>query len=254
MYWNRGIRDHCSRYRLVDTVVAPRNSQYAYHEVLQRHVRPETRWLDIGCGRDVVPEWFPPHLQNPLLPEFAVGVDGDRQALQRNSRLTLKIHADIQRLPFADDCFDLVTANMVVEHIERPALLFDEVARVLRPGGWFVFHTPNSTGYTTALTRLIPGPFRSRLAGLLHGRDAADVYPTFYRANSARTIRRLASNSSLLVTNLAFVHSSPQFAALPILRTLELIVITILSIDQLVRFRACLLVKIEKARGLERSE
>ena len=40
-----------------------------------------------------------------------------------------------ERLPFADASFDLAIAWDVVEHVQSPALLLAELARVLRPGG-----------------------------------------------------------------------------------------------------------------------
>lgn len=47
-------------------------------------------------------------------------------------------------LPFPDGSFDLVVCNAVVEHLHGiHKLLFQEVRRVLAPGGVFVFTTPN---------------------------------------------------------------------------------------------------------------
>src|SRR5215213_11649519 len=40
-----------------------------------------------------------------------------------------------EHLPFHDASFDLAIAWDVVEHVQNPALLLDELARVLRPGG-----------------------------------------------------------------------------------------------------------------------
>jgi SAM-dependent methyltransferase len=40
-----------------------------------------------------------------------------------------------EQLPFSDASFDLVIAWDVVEHVQDPALLLAELARVLRPGG-----------------------------------------------------------------------------------------------------------------------
>jgi SAM-dependent methyltransferase len=44
-------------------------------------------------------------------------------------------------LPFAAGSFDLVSANMVLEHLPAPEQVFQEIARVLAPGGKFVFLT-----------------------------------------------------------------------------------------------------------------
>jgi SAM-dependent methyltransferase len=46
-------------------------------------------------------------------------------------------------LPFADASFDLVYHMDVIEHTKKPALFLSEQHRVLKPGGWLVFGTPN---------------------------------------------------------------------------------------------------------------
>jgi 2-polyprenyl-6-hydroxyphenyl methylase/3-demethylubiquinone-9 3-methyltransferase len=50
-------------------------------------------------------------------------------------------------LPFADESFDAAVCSSVLEHVASPAVLIDEVARVLRPGGVLCFDTPNRTWY-----------------------------------------------------------------------------------------------------------
>jgi SAM-dependent methyltransferase len=51
---------------------------------------------------------------------------------------------DLQkRLPYEDASFDCVTMSEVLEHLPNHIQVVQEVARVLKPGGWFVFTTPN---------------------------------------------------------------------------------------------------------------
>lgn len=49
----------------------------------------------------------------------------------------------ICRLPFADNCFDLLVSIDVHEHLLKPELLAAEFFRVLKPGGRAVVTTPN---------------------------------------------------------------------------------------------------------------
>jgi len=46
---------------------------------------------------------------------------------------------DGEALPFDAETFDAVVANCVVHHLARQAVVFQEVARVLQPGGRFAF-------------------------------------------------------------------------------------------------------------------
>lgn len=62
---------------------------------------------------------------------------------QRNVAVPLAV-CDARRLPFADDVFDVVfTAQGAIPFVGDPVAVMLEVARVLRPGGRFVFSTPH---------------------------------------------------------------------------------------------------------------
>jgi SAM-dependent methyltransferase len=77
-----------------------------------------------------------------------------------------------QRLPFDDNQFDLVVAVEVVEHLESQLVLFNEVRRILRSGGIFVFTTPNIASFKSRLSYLFTGFFYS------HGPlDPAEIDP-----------------------------------------------------------------------------
>jgi SAM-dependent methyltransferase len=219
-----------------------RNSQYDYADVLLRQSASAHAWLDIGCGHNVVPGWVD-HPARGLKP--TAGVDLDFEALRRNTHVTWPVMASGEVLPFRSATFDLVTANMVVEHVAAPEAFFREVSRVLRPGGRFVVHTPNVHGYTTVLTQLIPAGVRARVASTLQGRDVADVYPTHYRANAVDIMRSLAADTGFEVIDLACVLSSPQLLKIPPLLVPEMLLLRALSAGSLARWRPCLLAILE---------
>jgi len=50
---------------------------------------------------------------------------------------------DVQRLGFANGCFDSIVSVEVIEHIPNPDGYLAEAARVLRKGGLFMLTTPN---------------------------------------------------------------------------------------------------------------
>lgn len=66
------------------------------------------------------------------------------QKVWRANGVSVAPHDLAQKLPFADNTFDCVVCNAVVEHVQGiHKQLFAEVLRVLKPGGRFVFTTPN---------------------------------------------------------------------------------------------------------------
>lgn len=54
----------------------------------------------------------------------------------------LHVVGDAQRLPFRDESFDVVYSIAVLEHVPKPWLAAQEIARVLRPGGHVALELP----------------------------------------------------------------------------------------------------------------
>jgi ubiquinone/menaquinone biosynthesis C-methylase UbiE len=102
-------------------------------------------------------------------------------------------------MPFADNSLDLVTCNMVVEHLDKPGRAFAEVARCLRPGGAIVVITPNLLNYgimgNAVASKVMPEEWRLRLVRNSDSREPKDVFPVRYKANTMRSLVRLFNES-----------------------------------------------------------
>src|SRR5437868_4198644 len=163
-------------YLRLQRVLVPglRNSQWVYRDVLKTCAYTGVSWLDLGCGHQLFPEWMPDGKQAEAAileqPGRVVGIDADHASVAQHTGLKDKVTGDIERLPFRDDSFDLVSANMVVEHVRKPHLLLKEIHRVLKSGGIFVFHTPNFWSYGTLPIAALPDFIKVRLAAWLQGR------------------------------------------------------------------------------------
>lgn len=218
-------------------------SQSVYEEELRRLALPHTRWLDLGCGHQVLPPWrFASEQALVGGVRLAVGADRDGPAMRSHRSLQRRICADIGRLPFGAGSFDLVTANMVVEHLDAPERQFSEIARVLAPGGAFLFHTGNVLGYYILCSRLLPEFAKEKLARLLQDRAAADVYPTHYRANSTARIQALARETGFESSEILATPSTPQTVLMPWLLPLELAWIRLTMTPRLAGLRTNLIV------------
>jgi 2-polyprenyl-3-methyl-5-hydroxy-6-metoxy-1,4-benzoquinol methylase len=187
-----------------------------YGHALRQYVRPGDRWLDVGCGYQILPFWAMPQAEQAQIVHsaaFLVGVDVDER-IATHPLLSYRVKALGGALPFKDGTFDLVTANMVVEHVEDPESFMADVHRVLRPGGRFLFHTPNYLYWLVFLASITPEAVKKPIIQALEGRTADDVFPTHYRINTANRITCLAKQSGFAVEELSVIGSSGSFGRL----------------------------------------
>lgn len=185
------------------------HAQTHYARLLKDLIVEGGVWLDIGCGRQIVPPWALPEAELKAIVARAgriVGIDFD-DAILEHPHLDERVIASGYHLPFAADTFDIVSANMVMEHIEQPPRLLAEVARVLKPGGRFVCVTPNSRAPLVRAAAFVPETLKKRIVWFLEQRHADDVFPTFYRFNDSQSIRSTAAQGGLDVTELRLVES-----------------------------------------------
>jgi SAM-dependent methyltransferase len=106
----------------------------------------------------------------------------------------------------------VVASAWVLEHLEHPGLVFAEVRRVLRPGGRFVFLTPNAWNYNVWLIRAVPNRWHGALTRRLYGRMPGDTYPVRYRANTAKMLLRLLLAAGFDDAHFAF-NGDPSYIA-----------------------------------------
>jgi ubiquinone/menaquinone biosynthesis C-methylase UbiE len=193
--------------------------QNKYAKKLDTSLRPGHRWLDIGAGASLHGGWGGCSQEElARRASLVVGCDMAAPGLRQNPHLTAATIADGGKLPFSDSSFDLVTANMVLEHLSEPVVVFREIGRVLRPGGRFVFVTPNRGHPAVRLLSLVfSRAARRRIAAVLERRELKEVFPTFYRANSQQEIRAAAAQANLRVVELEAFCSFPMVKfALPL--------------------------------------
>ncbi|HEX2908845.1 MAG TPA: methyltransferase domain-containing protein [Phototrophicaceae bacterium] len=178
-----------------------------YKELMNGCIHDEMRLLDAGCG------------PGGLVKEYAgmvklvVGTDRYATTFTHLAEIPTLVEAALERLPYADNSFDLVTSSWVFEHLREPEITFAEIVRVLKPGGQFLFITPNKNNYVVWLRRIIPNRPAQKIVYRLYGRDEEFINPTYYRANSYRDIHRLLTKSGLQSERFEHV-SDPSYLAM----------------------------------------
>jgi len=97
------------------------------------------RILDVGCGNGSL-------LQPFCTSQECYGVDISEIQLkkaQMKGIRTCHIDLESERLPFANDFFDLVICSETIEHLLDPDNLLQEIHRTVRLGGTFILTFPN---------------------------------------------------------------------------------------------------------------
>jgi FKBP-type peptidyl-prolyl cis-trans isomerase 2 len=104
-----------------------------------RFLRPDMDVLDLMSSWE---SHLPPHPK----PRRISGLGMNAEELRRNPQLTdYQVH-DLNRspsLPYQTGAFDLVICTASVEYLVNPAAVFEDIARVLKPGAHAVFTFSN---------------------------------------------------------------------------------------------------------------
>jgi SAM-dependent methyltransferase len=116
-----------------------------------RLIRPGSDVLDLMSS-------WTSHLPPDLALNGLTVLGMNLEELQANPRATERRVHDLNTvpvLPFADGCFDAVVCTVSVEYLARPFAVFDDVARVLKPGGLFI-HTFSNRWFPPKAIRIWP--------------------------------------------------------------------------------------------------
>lgn len=179
-----------------------------YKELVRENIHNDTVVLEAGCG-----------FSDLFRSEYGkakrvIGVDINKEFLERNEDVDEKIVSDLESIPqVKDSSIDLIISSWVLEHFENPCKVFGEFSRVLKRGGKLIFLTPNSLNYVVALNRIIPDSLRKFVVGKMSKDLVTDPMPAYYRANTVPRLKNLAKESGLKVGRL-ILNGDPTYVAI----------------------------------------
>jgi len=138
-------------------------------------LKPSDKILEIGCGIGTVVHELSKKGHD------IIGIDISSEAIEYGRKkygsMSLEVQA-AETLPYEDKSFEVVLSFDLFEHIAQIDKHISEVKRVLRPGGYYLFQTPNRYSniiYETLWTKSLqwrryhpslhsPGQLRRRMA------------------------------------------------------------------------------------------
>ncbi|SDT96855.1 class I SAM-dependent methyltransferase [Desulfobacula phenolica] len=177
-----------------------------YLEEIVNRLPNGAKVLDAGCGHDA-----------PVISDIAaacdIAVGADITYLNPcNANPSVKfIINDLSAIGLCDACLDMVISRSVMEHIKTPEDIFNEINRILKPGGYFIFLTPNLYDYASIFSKLIPNRFHPLIVKMTEGRNEDDTFPAYYKANTRRDIQDLASGTGFEIKEIEFLGQYPAY-------------------------------------------
>lgn len=175
--------------------------------------------------------------------KFVAGIDVDEAVLQNPFLHEAKIlDMSNHKIPYDDNTFDIVYSNYVMEHVQNPKLVFEEIRRVLKPSGIFISKTPNKWYYVSVFARLTPDWFHKSF-NKLRGRKTFDTFPTVYKCNSKSAVVENANVCGLKVNDIHLIEGKPEYLRLTgITYFMGLLYERIVNSTQLLEKFRCLLI------------
>jgi SAM-dependent methyltransferase len=181
-YWNRHIHDlEITSHPVGSPGFFADLDQYHFEKLhhLERLVGFDgyrgRRVLDVGCGAgtDLV------RFARGGAAVTGVDLSPSAIALARQNFAQQRLEADLreadgERLPFADDTFDLVFAHGVVQYAGDGQAVVDECRRVLKSGGHAIFQVYNRISWLNALSKLMKVPLEHEDAPVLRKYSAGE--------------------------------------------------------------------------------
>jgi ubiquinone/menaquinone biosynthesis C-methylase UbiE len=147
---------------------------------------PNHAVMDVGCGAG----WFLERVVERYLgagySPHAVGLEAScmqasftARRFARRATPSTVVLGNAERLPFADETFDLVTCSETLEQVETPIRALQEMARVLKPGGRLLLSAPSRLSEVMWDSVLGPATY---VAKRLRRRGPSSPFSEYYAA------------------------------------------------------------------------
>jgi ubiquinone/menaquinone biosynthesis C-methylase UbiE len=168
-------------------------------------VSPESTLVDVGCGRKAK---FLRSLSSHVKKAYGIDLEISETVVEGKVQI---MYGDAEALPLPNRSTDLITMYDVVEHFRDPKRVFLECKRILKPGGALVLVTTCKFYPPILLGRALPHCIRRWANPIISGTKKEDTFPAYYKANSARALRRLSTSVGLNVVSIKHLTYHPEY-------------------------------------------
>ena len=175
-----------------------------FERTLLEQVKPGSTVLDIGCGRRA-----PNLMKLRGTAETLIGIDVvDFEVSEPKLILSNCSVSNMNRI--ATGSIDIAYSRSVMEHVDNVDAAYSEIHRVLRPGGKYLFLTPNFWDYVSLISCVIPNRLHGKLVKFAEGRPESETFPVYYRSNTHYRINKLSRKHKLKVVDFKYFGQYPS--------------------------------------------
>jgi SAM-dependent methyltransferase len=166
-----------------------------FHTRVQALIEPHMVLLDVGCGNGA-------HCHHETIAyrknlqiykgkvKQVIGIDVVEES--REHPFLDEFRLITGNWPVENESVDLCICQAVIEHISDPEHFFSELHRVLKKGGYLCINTPNLFNYVSFISHMIPSRYHANILKKVQpGRKQDEVFPTYYKCNTIRKLRKI---------------------------------------------------------------
>lgn len=188
------------------------NEHFARYAFAARLARGK-RVLDMGCGAGYGSAELAKHASKVTgLDVSSEAVSYAREHFPAGNVEFLESSA--AAVPCPDQCFDLIVAFEVIEHLAEWRRLLEEARRLMAPGGQFIVSTPNKSYYQATRAVSGPNPYHAHEFEFDEFREAlAEFFPhttLFFENHSDGIVFQAIGSTAATAADLRMEVSAPD--------------------------------------------
>ena len=163
---------------------------FFYEGLLNKLVTNKSVWLDVGCGKNLLPHDYELSKNLSNRAKLLVGIDPD---LNINENVFVHKKKQICLEDFeTSQKFNLITLRMVAEHVESPVKFVRKIARLTESSGLIVIYTVNKFGWIPFLTYITSFRIHLFFQKILWKVEGdKDTFPTYMRMNTKKCLNKV---------------------------------------------------------------
>lgn len=166
------------------------------------------RVLDIGCGhglgRNVDLQWEIKQASDELW-----GIEPDTSVHPTQGLFDNFQHALLESADLPPNSIDVAYSSMVMEHVSDPDSFFNAVKACLKPGGIYLFLTPNAQSFVPRMTKIAHNlRIDEILLRMIRGKQQVEQYhyPVEFRCNTVARMNHIANRLGFDSPEFAFIE------------------------------------------------